>query len=236
MRSRLRDRRVALFAAALLAFLVAGAYWFLPYLTNDRVIATSTPSPFPRGAPALIRVPAGEAACVSPVGLDAQSENAVIRLATRGRPPVPVALELTAPGYRHRSVARRYRSREDVVVPVTPPLRDVLGQACIRNLGSGPVWTLGSAEGGRTQSRAATRVGGRDVAADAGLVFFERKPASLITRAGVIVERTAAWKPFGPALAWLVLALVLLVIPLGALGAVAFSAGREDEPAEPPRV
>ena len=235
MRSRLRDRRVALFAASLFVLLVAEAYWYEPYLTNPRVIVTSTPSPFPRGDVTRVRVPPKKAACVDLVGLGAQSENAVIRLATRGRPPEPVAFELRGPGYRHRSVVRRYRSLEDVVIPIAPPPEDLLVEGCVRNLGDEPVFAVGSKEGGRVQSRSATRVDGEEIAADVGLVILEREPASLVARAGTIVERAAAWKPFGPALAWFVVVLVILVVPLGALGAFAWSTGREDEPAPRPR-
>ena len=231
MPERLRDVRVRVFLVGLVAFLLAVAYFFVPYLTVERTIVTSTPSPFPRTpkSATLIELRPRAAACLDRVGLEPRSEQALIRLHTRGRPRVPVAVELSGPGYRARSVLRRYVSGTDVLVPVRAPRRELLGEACIRNLGDGPVWVTGSSEGPRVQSRSETTVDGRPIAADVGLVFFEGRPASLLGRAGAIVDRASEWKPFGPVAAWVVIALLAAAVPVATLAA--FARAGDDEPA-----
>ena len=233
MPDRLRDVRVRVFLVGLVAFLLAVGYFFVPYLTVERTIVSSTPSPFPRSpkSATLIKLRPRSAVCLDLVGLEPLSEQALIRLNTRGRPRVPVAVELSGPGYRARSVLRPkdYVSGTDVLVPVRAPRRELLGEACIRNVGDGPVWATGSAEGPRVQSRSKTTVDGRPIVADVGLVFFEGRPASLSARAGAIVDRASEWKPFGPVAAWIVLGLLVVVVPVATLATVA-RAG-DDEPA-----
>ena len=232
MPDRLRDVRVRILLVGLVAFLLAVAYFFGPYVTVDRTIVSSTPSPFPRSpkSATLIKLRPRSAACLDLVGLGPLSEQALIRLHTRGRPRVPVAVELSGPGYRSRSVLRRYVSGTDVLVPVRAPRRDLLGKACIRNLGDGPVWATGSAEGPRVQSRSETTVDGRPIPADVGLVLFEGRPDSLLGRAGAILDRAGEWKPFGPVAAWIVLALLVVLVPVATIATYA-RAGDDDEPA-----
>lgn len=224
---RLRDRRVEVFAVFLVVFLAWGAYLFKRFLLNPRPITVSTPSSFFRAVEEPVPLRRASRACLDTVAFDPRGGVADFRVLTKGAPPTPLALELTAPGYRARTVVRDYGDGEYKMVPVTPPPKSVLGTACFVNLGRRTVWLSATTEP-RIASRSPTRVDGKDVPQHVALTFYERERSSILANTGDILARIAVWAPVGSAFLYVLLVITLLVLPLGLAWAFASSVRPED--------
>jgi hypothetical protein len=224
--------RWGLFGAGLVVLACAFAYWFIPATTNDRAVRTGTPVPVARGEAVPVRVPAAGRACMTDVGLTARTDLVVLNVATRGRRPSPLVLEAAAPGYRASARFPRYEDGKDVAVRLAHPRSDVVAELCVVNTGERSVWLRGTTEP-QTAGRSETRVDGELQGVDVSMVLLHGEPASLTDEAGDLMSVMTTWKPgfVWTPLLWILLALVVVGVPLGALWA--FGPGAQRPPDEP---
>ena len=220
------------FAAMLAVLLAAGLYWFKPATTNDRAMRTGTPVPVARGEAVPVRLPAGERACLSEVGLTARTGLVVVNVATRGRRPSPLTLSAGAPGYRASARVPAYEDGKDVAVPLAAPGSDVVAELCVENGGERSVWLRGTTEP-LTMTRSVTTVDGEPQSADVSVTLLKARPASLADEGGELLGVATTWKPgfVWEPLLWLLVALVLVGVPLGV--AWAFGPAAERPAREP---
>jgi hypothetical protein len=222
------DRARGLGGAALaggLAMLVLTAALALTWALRDREQAASIPSPPPLFELAFNDVRPGRQACTAPFVVDEYADEARINVVARGRPTPP--LDVIVSGGTHRAgaiVPGGYVGPGELRVPIAPPPRAVVAQACFTNRGQRPVGLFASGEG-RTDSRSVTRIGGRQVP-DMTLGFYERAPVDALRRAPQTAQRMSTFRPVAPA-AVAVLALIALLVPVGAVAATVRAAAEE---------
>ncbi|MCW3020493.1 MAG: hypothetical protein JWN10_2801 [Solirubrobacterales bacterium] len=228
--------RLAVLASAIAAaVIVFGALvWFLPYLTKKQTSVSSVPAPSALTATSPYQLAPGQQACmtsvaVEPNSLAAQFELHPAKPGPQGGPPV--ALVLSAPGYRSVSQLAGGYPGGLATVATTPPRHSLLASACFVDRGDTDVVLLGSAEA-RTVSRSGTSIAGVSVVGDVALTFLDTRPSSLVEQAGTIFSHASnltdhlipVW------LIWILAVLVAFGVPLGILGAF-YTALREDEAA-----
>jgi hypothetical protein len=223
---------VTVLAAA--AILLGALLWFRPYVTKKQVSVSSVPAPNALTATTSYQLAPGEQACMTAVAVEPNSLAAQFELhpatpSPKGGPPV--ALVLSAPGYRSVSQLAGGYPGGLATLPVTPPKHSLLATACFVDHGDTDVVLLGSAEA-RTISRSGTSVGGVSVVGDVALTLFDTHPSSLLAQAGTIFGHASnltdhlipVW------LIWILAVLVLFGVPAGILAAF-YTALREDETA-----
>lgn len=231
-----RPRLAALATAlAAVAILFGALVWFRPYLTRKQESVSAVPAPSALTALTQFDLPPGQQACmasvtVEPNSLAAQFELHPAKAGPQGGPPV--ALVLSAPGYRSVSRLAGGYPGGLATIAVTPPRHSLLATACFVDRGTTAVLLSGSAEA-RTISRSSpTTVAGTAVFGDVALTFLDTRPSSLLGRLGTIFGHASnltdhlipVW------LIWILAVLVLCGVPLGILAAF-YTALREDEAA-----
>jgi hypothetical protein len=224
-----RDARFAALAGAIVVIGLLGLVG-VPFLTKQRPVHAATPTPPPLFVQTPVRLRAGATACVHGFVLPTDAEVARLTPITQGRPTSPLAIALRGPGYRYATTARGYPGDAPLDVPIRAPSAAIPGQICLRNAGSTAISLVGTTET-RSSSRAVTTVDGRPVQADLVLSFFERRPSSLLGRAGDVMRRAAAFHP-APIRAWTfwVLAIAIVVaVPGTALWALSRSLRETDD-------
>jgi hypothetical protein len=207
-------------ALGLALLVVAALVWAMPYLTRDREYAAVTPQPDPLFVQSDIALAGGEQVCTDGAVLDPYSEVAHVRPSTPGAAAVP--LELTLGYGASARIPAAYADHELVSVPVQAPPEATATTMCVRNLGRAEVELAASND--RTIARRPTEVDGKAVPENFVIVFSERRPRSIGERLPVSLQRASAFRPvISPALLWPLLALFVIGVPLGVLGAYAWS-------------
>ncbi|MBA3328984.1 MAG: hypothetical protein H0T43_11855 [Solirubrobacterales bacterium] len=205
----------------------------VPWATEEVVRPASIPSPTALLEVGVIAVAPGDQACTAPFVLTERSARAAFRMTTFARRGSAVAVRIRGPGYRAGGrIAAGYADNAPQLLPIRPPERPTVAEACFANLGPRPIGLFAAADG-RSNSRSVSRVEGEAVDGDIALAFYEDKPVSLVERTPEIVERMTAFRPdpVGTWLLWPLLVLVVLGVPLAmtwAIGAAARADG--DEP------
>jgi hypothetical protein len=227
------SRRALVLAVGALLVLVS-AVLFFSWATEERPFRASVPQPPPLDRTSVLPVRGGQEACLSQVTVLARSETAAFRVGTRGRPPVPLATQLTGPGgYRTTArIAADWADNDLLTVALEPPRQSLHGRFCIRNLGRHTVDLYAADERARTISP--QTVGGDARREQMQLSFGEQAPRSVADRRGVIQRGIEAFRPavVGPWLLWPLLVLVVAGLPIGTVAALR-GALREDDEREP---
>lgn len=251
LRRELSSLAGAALAAGLLVLAGGALQWFVPFLTRERQVTSSTPAPPPLVASTPVTLAPGSRACMDQVAFDAHSEVARLRADPHGRPGPRLLLEATAPGYHARGeIAAGYRGtrrptraqdaagyRPDGSLPLTArlatPSRPVIGVLCIRNAGAQPVDLEGTAEA-RTNARTNVTLDGQPIPVDVSITLAAARERSLLDRLGEVFDHAATFKsPLVTGwLLWPLAALLLLGVPGTVLWALAWglrqeSAGRD---------
>jgi hypothetical protein len=144
------SRRIAIFAGAalLLALLL---FRGIPYLTQQREVIASTPTPNAITAVSPIALKPRSQICTNQVSYSPDSQ--VARFVTAGplepKGP-PLAITASGPGYRAGAkVPGGYPGTGAVEVRLAPPNRSLIGEFCIRNAGRTQWCSPGRRRGGR---------------------------------------------------------------------------------------
>ncbi len=194
---------------------------FVPYLTDDRALVASTPTPRAVFSVEFVEVKEDERLCVTGVTIPPEAEQVRFQALTYGRPGPPLTVELRALGYVERARVRGGYPDETVqAVAIEPPSSARIGRICMTNDGRAKLGFVATAEA-RSMSRSVTLVQGDEQDQDVYLAFYERDEASVLDRLGAIVDRMDAFRPgiVGPWLLWPLLVLVALAIPAGVIWA-----------------
>jgi hypothetical protein len=202
------------------------------YVTTRRDYVAVTPQAPTIGVPTQVTLPGRAQTCMNLVALDSHSEQARLVPRTPGRSAMPLQLTLSGPGYRAQGrIAGRYADAQTVAIAVPPPRRSLTVTACVRNLGRRLVYL--AAVNDRSRSRSEVTVNGTSSLLGFVLTFYERRPASILSRLPVSLRRMGVLRPgvASPALLWLLFALFIAGVPAVAVWAFA-RALRADEEAE----
>jgi hypothetical protein len=221
-RARETWRRVPLPLWALLgAVLVIGGVglrWELPWLTRDSGVRVATPVPPQNFGISTVALNRRKPVCIQDVLMPAATE--VVNLGgsvPTGKPGPPIDVTITAAGFRHTATIERGWPK-GLSIPVPARSKDLLASICLESRSKTPA--VLNANGG-TVVRAYTTVdgtrGGPVVAVD-----LLGSPASRLSRLGTMLDRAAdyTWRPLSGGIARVLLALVLLLVPIGAVGAL----------------
>lgn len=215
---------------ALAAYGVAAAVLFGPWAVRDREVVEGTPAHPPLYQRVPVGLTRGSPLCVRPVTLTRRTER--IRFGTLGERAGVIAVTARGPGYSSTGTVNA--AGLVVEAAVTPPRRDLEGEVCFANRSAQPMELLGTNDA-RVLGRADPVSGGmRHKTFEVAVTLLRREPESLaarvddaFARAGVVGAGFLA-----PWVLWLLLPLVVLGIPLGALGALAAAAQPEDREQE----
>jgi hypothetical protein len=167
---------------------------------------------------------------MSQVAITTNSQLAEFRVRAHASSVGPaVEVLLSAPRYKTRARLAAGYATGKATVPIVPPSRDVVGEACFVNRGPATALLDGTTEP-RAVSRSALRLEGRPVAGDIALEFLDNRRLSLLDRAAQVFDRASnltdhlvpAW------LIWILALLVALGVPSGTLAAF-YLALREDD-------
>jgi hypothetical protein len=225
--------------AALVIIGAVGSRWMASWLTRDGGVRVSTPVPPARFGLTTITVAPGRRACVLNVTIPAGGEVAGLGGSVpTNKPGPPLTATLTAPGYLARSAVRRGWP-EGLAFRFRPPAHDVVGRFCLRNEGRVPFVLNANNEPG-VGLRSTSTLDGKPTPTVASLEFRKIAPATRLSRLGTMIDRAVAFS-WGPLAGWsgrLLALLVLLLVPIGGVGAVlwAMEADRraEDRPEPDP--
>jgi hypothetical protein len=222
--------------ATLMCVLVLGGLllWFLPAMKIKEQVTAGVPTPPALSVLSEFAVAPHEKACMNLITITHESALVAFNL----RPAIPgprlgppVELVLTGPGYRSSANVPGGYPGGSVTLPVTPPSRELIGEACFLNVGRSTVLLDGTSEA-RTAARSSTVVAGRPVAGDIAMTFFESKPRTILSRLGEIFTHASnlteglipVW------LVWLIAILAMAGIPAGAIAAFWQSLRGDEEP------
>jgi hypothetical protein len=230
-------RRVPLPLWALLGAVVVigavGLRWELPWLTRDGGVRVATPVP-PQGfGLSTVALERGKPVCIQDVLLPAATQ--VVSLSgsvPSGKPGPPVAVTIAGPGYRHTAtIARGWPEGLRVTIP-SPP-RDVLATICLESRAKDAALLNAN---GTTVARAFTTVDGQRGGPVVAVDLLRSAPESHLARLGTMLDRAAdfSWRPLSGGLARVLLALVLLLVPIGAVGALLWTMELDRRQSAPP--
>jgi hypothetical protein len=214
MAERLARHRVALATGVLLAVLALGAATqFLPWLTRDGEVLSSTPVRTELLAPQDVVLKPRQQACVADVPFDPRGGVARVTIADAAARPARLSLATSSGGYRAGTAApvpARYEGPLDI--PFEPPARDTIGTLCVGNAGARPVALAGTVHPWAIL-RPQMTLDGQPVAEAFTLTLLEPGRRSFLARVPQLVDRAAALSAVGPWLFWLLLALVVVGVP-----------------------
>jgi len=225
-RARGASERVLVAAGATIVLLVLLVTLILPYLDQNRRIATEVPQPAPLFSVSLVEMLAGQQACSDEIGLLPGRQVAELRIGTYGKPAVPLVMTLVAPGYRETvPVAPTYVNNGLFDVPFRGPPKVLEGSVCVTNQGHEPVALYASAD--RTKSRSTTIVAGGLWPSNFDLAFYAAKRQSLLDQAATTMRRLRLFHAhLGLGLLWTLAVLFVIGVPVASVAAVAAAAGR----------
>ena len=206
---------------AVILLVLAGGR-FARYLTVERGLVASTPSPRPVFKVTDVPLASGQRLCLTDVTIPDDAQRLRMQVRTFGRPGPALAVELHAGGYDERlRVPAGYPDATVLDAPMRAPRSASLGEVCLRQDGGAPIALVGTTEE-RTLSRPVGKLDGRAIAPDTYLVFDEAGTASVLSKTPAILDRMSAFRPgiVGPWLLWPLLVLVVIGVPGGVLWAL----------------
>jgi hypothetical protein len=210
---------MARFAAVLgLVVALAGAlHWWRPFLTDQRAVVASTPSPGPRGAGIGIPLEPGGRLCVAPVTIDRASAKAQFTLSAAKPGPTRLVFETNGASYHSGAEVKTRLQRTPLPVEfaVGRPLRDVIGEMCVRNASRSRLSFVGASDP-ISIALTQTRIDGKPLTGQAAeLELLEAHTHSVLGRLGTIVRHAADFTgnlmPFW--LAWLLVVALVIGAP-----------------------
>jgi hypothetical protein len=215
--------RLAAVVAGLVVVLAGALHWWEPFLTEQRAVITSSPSPGPRSASVGIAVKPRSEICVAPVALDRATARGLVALSSSHAGPSLLEFDASAPGYRSNGRLRPTLQRTPIglAVPLGRPTHDVIGKVCIRNASRSRLSFVGTNDP-IAIGLARTTIDGKEPAGQAiELELLEARNQSVLGRLGAIVHHAADFTgnlmPFW--FAWLLLVALVVGTPFAIFGA-----------------
>jgi hypothetical protein len=211
---------MARFAAVLglIVVLVGALHWWRPFLTEQRAIIASTPSPGPRSVGVNVALKPRSRLCVGPVRIDHTTARAQFTLAASRPGLARLAVQARAPSYSFGTALdpTLQRTATALAIPITRPPHDVTGELCLRNAGRSRLLFVGTNDP-LSIGLARTRVDDKELADQAvELELLQARQQSVLARFGTIVHRaadlTGNLMPFW--LAWLLVVTLVIGTPL----------------------
>ena len=230
-----RSGRLGVLIAAVATCLIAAFVLVEPWATKKREVAASVVQPAPLFSTPVVPVKKNKVACVTEATITPRSEVARIRVGTRRRPGVPLAMSVTAPGYHATGrIGATWKDNDLLSFPFTPPKHVVVGRVCFRNQGR-HVMDFYAADD-RTVTRSDTFVDGRRAKAHIQLALYEAQPHTVGQRLGDVVDKLGVFRSgLTPAwIVWLLAVLLLVGVPVAVFWAMFRAAGTAETPAGPP--
>lgn len=225
------DLATSCLALMVLLIVIGALIFWRPFLTRSSQPITEVPAPSALFVLNEFPVAPRQQACENSVTVTSDTRLATFQLRPAKPTPTggpPVGFILTGPGYRASAVVPGGYPGGSVTLPITPPVRNLVGTACFVNLGVKTVLLDGTTEG-RTISRPALEIAGRPVTGDVALSFQSDRSVSLLSELGVLFGHASnltdglvpVW------LIWLIAPLVAFGVPIALLLAF-YSAMLED--------
>jgi hypothetical protein len=210
---------VALAALLVIAFAIKSP---LSFLTIERTVIASSPSPGARAADTLeIPLRPRSRLCVGPLTLDPATGAANFFLPAAQPGTATLEVVARAPGYRDGTTVRVDIAPPGTPVsaPLRPPPRVVSGNLCVRNRGGRTVRLIGT-NNPNWIGIPKTSIDGQELMNQAmALTFIERKRQSILDRLGTIVRHatdlTGGAVPF--AVGWLIIVGFVVATPVAIL-------------------
>lgn len=217
-------RRALWIALPLLAAVVAMAgfakWRMTTFASEERSVVTATPA-VPGFAGILpVELPErGSEVCIDGVTFSPRTRELRIGTVTEGRPGPRTEIVATAPGYRAKATAAGWPANGELIVALDTPERPVIGGLCVRKLGAGPLALVGTQEG-RAAARTEVTIDGEPTPADVALTFYSGETKAFSDQLPQILSAISRLSWPGEWLLWILLAVVLVGTPAGALAAL----------------
>jgi hypothetical protein len=226
-------RRTPLLVPALLVLLVfaiGAVKWYVPWLTLQRTVVTSTPSLDGISYRAEVKVPAGKTACIRPLPLDPGVRQVRMLLDVSGAQAPVVELTLRGAGYEGRGRFAGYPLSSATIVVAQlshAPSRAEDGELCLRNTSRRAIGLVGTSEPDSVTVPVTYIAGKPTGETDPAITFLTGEQRSVLQRAGTVLDRAAAFTGVVPG--WLMWPLALLFfagLPLAVAAALLLSGRR----------
>ena len=217
-------------AFALAGYALAAAVLFAPWATREREVVEGTPAHPPLYNRVPVALEPGKRLCVTPVTITSDTER--VRFGTLDERRARVVVAARGTGYSSRTEVEASGLAVDAAI--TPPARDLEGEVCFANGGERTVSLLGTTDA-RILGRADPVVDGqRQTTTEVALTLLRSERSSYAARIGEMFGHADVVGPgfLAPWMLWLLLPLVAVGIPAGALAALAVAAKPEDREQE----
>jgi hypothetical protein len=223
--------RVISAGVVLAVFAVGAIVVFVPSLTVQRGVVTSTPSLDGLNARAAVGVPRHRTACIRPVPLDPGARFVHMLVSVKGKRTWPLELTLRSRGFVAHGRFAGYPP--DTQTPVgarldRAPLTPQRGELCVRNTGRRTVSLVGTNEPALL-SLPVTYLGRAPVVdVDPAITFTTGQERSIVERRTTVLDHAAAFTGVIPGwLMWPLALLFVLGVPIGVAWALLLSARSE---------
>jgi hypothetical protein len=216
-------RRVAI--PALIVLAAAVVLGVLPYLTAKREVTALTPAvpPLPPGSLVPAGINPGSRLCIRDLPFSPDGQVARVMTATGGKPGPAFVMRAQGPGYDASTTVPAGWKEGALEIPIRPPAQPLRGSLCFVNTSRSQFAVMASGVGQKL-ARPTPYLDAQPLQQDVPLVFDKAKPASMLNRAGALVDHAAVFSPLPAWLIWILIACALLVVPAAAIGALAVAA------------
>lgn len=222
MRRRLllaRPRFPTRCAVLMALLLLAGALiWYRPALTVPHQPVAEVPAPPAMFVATQFSVAGHQRACMSDVTVTPQSQLVEFQIfhaknAKGGGPPV--AFTLDGSGYHASAVLTGGYPGGTAVLPLTPPKRALITTACFHNLGTTPVFLVGTDEARSISRSHPVMVHGRSLPGDVAFSFLQSKRGNALGELGQLFQHVSDLTDgmLPPASLWLIAFVTAFGVP-----------------------
>lgn len=205
--------------ATVVVVVAVSANWLIPWLTRDTYVRVATPVPPANFGLAPIPLERGKPVCINDVLMPSATQVVGLGGASgANRHPPAIEATVTAPGYRSTATIERGWPR-GLVFDVASPPSDVLAQICLTTRTRHAVLLNGTTG---PVVRATTTVDGKPQPAVVSVELRRSGSVTRLSQLGTMIDRAMdfSWRPLSGGVGRVLAALVLLLVPIGAAGAL----------------
>jgi hypothetical protein len=212
-------------------FLVAG----LAYLDKARpaIWATPTSEPYDVSQLTPIAVPGHGRICVDGMPWAPQARFVQLRVLPGPRArTAAIGVAATGPGgYRaDAQILGGLAQNARATVPIRPARKEITGTLCVTNEGARPLSFYGVPTADRLGAPVKVTLDGKPVPdRQLSVTLLQSRDKSILGRLGTVLSHVATFRPIGPWLVWILLALLLVGAPVGVALALARASAEDDE-------